>query len=96
MEQSPYSSIHFLLLKFFIVSVPNIRRMALFASNVSHISMMEIIRLSQECEQLLEDINVVNEKIEEILSAYQNHSSYISEGIEFSEYIYDYVYIVLG
>ena len=70
--------------------------MGLFASNVSHISMMEIIRLSQECEQLLEDINVVDDKIEEILSAYNNHSSYISEGIEFSEYIYDYVCIVLG
>ena len=70
--------------------------MALFARNVSHISMVEIIRLSQECEQLLEDINVVNEKIEEILSAYQNHSGYISEGIEFSEYIYNYVYIALG
>ena len=85
--QSPYNSIHFLLLKYFMVSVPSIRRMALFASNVSHISMVEIIRLSQECEQLLEDITVVDDKIEEILSAYQNHSSYISEGIDFSEYI---------
>lgn len=77
----------------FIVSEPGIRRMALFANNVSHISMMEIVRLGQECEQLLEDINIADDKIEEILKAYQNHSSYISDGIEFSEYILTYVYV---
>ena len=57
-----------------------------FASNVSHISMKEMERLSKECIQLSEDIDNMEIKIEEIISAYNNHSTYISEGIELSKY----------
>ncbi len=49
---------------------------------------MEIVGLTHECEQLSEDINNIAIKIQEILSAHGNHSSYIGEGIQFSEYTY--------
>ena len=60
--------------------------MTSFASNVSHISMMEMVRLSQECKQVLEDINNMDVKIQEILLAYNNHSIFIADGIQLSEY----------
>ena len=61
--------------------------MTSFASNVSYISMMEMVRLSQECKQVLEDINNMDVKIQEVLLAYNNHSVYIADGIQLSEYI---------
>jgi hypothetical protein len=79
-----------LLTRYIIIPESSIRKMVSFASNVSHISMMEIARLSEKCEQLSEDINMMAVKIEEILSAHSNHTRYIGEGIQLSEYTYGY------
>jgi hypothetical protein len=66
----------------------SIRKIASFASNVSHITMVEMVRLSEECERVSDDLNSMAVKIQEILSAHNNHSRYITDGVQLSKYTY--------